>query len=196
MIGEYNKSVILTYLGICISILGIWNTVLGEYKYAFICLILAGICDLFDGVIARKCKRSERAKAFGIQLDSLADVFSFLAFPAVIAFTMLGNLGFVAIPYVLAGIIRLAWFNVITEEEGADEYFQGLPVTYSALILPVYYMLYEINPEYFDKTGFVPIFIIIAAAYVINFKMKKPRGLAYLFFGVLAIGVGLTIALS
>ena len=75
IIGYYNKSVILTFVGILISIFGMLNV--ANTDIALTCLILAGICDLFDGVVARKCKRTDKEKAFGVQIDSLADVISF-----------------------------------------------------------------------------------------------------------------------
>ncbi len=187
IIGEYNKSVILTYIGIGTSSIGIWFAIYGEIKYAFICLIFAGICDLFDGVIARRCKRSPRAEAFGIQLDSLADVFSFLALPTVICFALLDQWGIIGILYVIAGIIRLAWFNVISNEEGTQKYFIGLPVTYSALILPLYYLLYLINQTIFPLWGFFLIYLAVSVAYIAKSKIRKPRGLAYIFFAALAI---------
>ena len=85
MIGKWNKSVILTYFGLTVAILGILLVLFGiNIKYAFICLIVSGICDLFDGTIARRCKRTKEEKAFGIELDSLVDVSSFIALPLVI----------------------------------------------------------------------------------------------------------------
>ena len=72
MIGKWNKSVILTYIGLSLSILGIALIALKvELKYAMICFIFAGVCDMFDGTIARRCKRTKEEKAFGIELDSL-----------------------------------------------------------------------------------------------------------------------------
>ena len=147
MIGEYNKSVILTYIGIAIALLGIWYSVEGDISVAMICLIVAGICDLFDGKIARMCARSERAKAFGVQIDSLADVMSFLILPVMIGCKVVSNtlvvMKLIYILYVLAGIIRLAWFNMTTHLEGDRSYYQGLPVTYMALILPTIYLLLQ-----------------------------------------------------
>ena len=82
LIGCYNPSVILTYIGICVSIMGILNA--HDLKFAFICLMIAGVCDMFDGPIARKCKRDDLGKAFGIQIDTLADVTNFVVFPMVL----------------------------------------------------------------------------------------------------------------
>ena len=65
-IGCYNKSVILTYLGAGFSVFGMLyliNTIQSEstnrFDVSMICLIVAGICHLFDGFIARKffCKK-------------------------------------------------------------------------------------------------------------------------------------------
>lgn len=88
VIGKWNKSVILTYIGLLISILGIYISfnIENGTKYAMTCLIIAGICDLFDGVVARKCERNEEEKNFGIQLDSLVDVIDFIALPTAIFF--------------------------------------------------------------------------------------------------------------
>ena len=70
MIGKWNKSVILTYIGLTISVLGIMLVLFDvDLKYVMICLIVAGICDLFDGTVARRCKRTKEEKEFGIELD-------------------------------------------------------------------------------------------------------------------------------
>ncbi len=188
MIGEYNKSVILTYVGIAFAVFGMYFAINQNINFAFLCFIVCGVCDLFDGAIARRCKRTQQAKEFGVQLDSLADVVLFLALPSVIAFTTLGSLGFVCIPYVIAGIIRLAWFN-ITTAQSSNTYFQGLPVTYSALIFCVFYLIHKLLPAIVSYNYIAVIYILCALAFVLNFKIKKPRGIAYLFFALLAIVV-------
>ena len=88
MIGKWNKSVILSYIGLSLSIFGMYLIFNGvEAKYYITCFIFAGVCDMFDGTVARRCKRTEDEKLFGIELDSLVDVFSFVAFPIVIAYS-------------------------------------------------------------------------------------------------------------
>ena len=53
------------------------------FTFSVLCLVLSGICDAFDGIVARSKKdRTEEEKAFGIQLDSLCDVIAFGFFPA------------------------------------------------------------------------------------------------------------------
>ena len=49
---------------------------------AYLSLLISGICDMFDGKVARKCKRNKKEKMFGIEIDSLADTVNFLLLPA------------------------------------------------------------------------------------------------------------------
>ncbi len=193
MIGEYNKSVILTYVGIAFAITGIYFSMQNLYNFAFLSLIVCGICDLFDGVIARKCKRTQRAKDFGVQLDSLADCILFLAFPCVIAFAVLGNLGFIGILYAIAGVIRLAWFNISTNDENSSKFFQGLPVTYSALILPVYYLLHRLLPNILKLEYITILFVVMTIAFVADVKIPKPKGVFYIVLSLIAVITALGI---
>ncbi len=193
LLGIYNKSIVLTYLGVALSILGIyliWESI----DIAIICMILAGICDLFDGKLARMCKRSETEKAFGVQIDSLADTVSFLVFPAVFLmyasdFSVSGVV--ISVLYVLMGIIRLAWFNVTVDDSRG--YFNGLPVTYSALIIPAFYAINSIIKISFSNIILQLIYISIAVLFILNIKIKKPHGVWYAVFSVLAVSVIIAI---
>lgn len=191
LIGEWNKSVILTYIGVAMSILGMRLAVDGFIHYAIACLIVAGVCDLFDGVIARKMERTEMQKAFGKQLDSLADVFSFVAFPIVI---LLGR-GFVLpghyviyVVFALCGIARLAHFNVEIEgQAGPVSHYTGLPVTYTALIFPFVYLLnYVLGNLPFQIIMMLTV-VVISCLNIMKIPVKKPRGLAYIVFSLLAV---------
>ena len=84
-IGYYNYTVVLTYLGLSSAVVGMVEAMKHDYKTALICLLICGVCDMFDGMIARTSKkRSEDAKSFGVQIDSLCDVICFGVFPVVI----------------------------------------------------------------------------------------------------------------
>ena len=48
-----------------------------------LCLMVRGLCDAFDGKLARKYDYSKEQKIYGMELDSLSDSFCFGAFPAV-----------------------------------------------------------------------------------------------------------------
>lgn len=196
MIGFYNYTVILTYIGLLSSIFGITQVVDKNYPVAFLCLLFSGVCDLFDGKIARTCKkRTDREKVFGIQIDSLCDLVCFTVFPAIIGYSFGFNygLGLVsAMMIVLGGVIRLGFFNVMEEErqrsttENRKEY-QGLPVTSTAIILPLLY----IGKEYVSKAVFPYFFqgfmVLISVLFVLNIKVKKPTLKGILILGILAV---------
>ena len=52
MLGYYNYTVILTYLGMLAGFTGITSAVDGDVHTALLCLMLSGICDMCDGAIA------------------------------------------------------------------------------------------------------------------------------------------------
>ena len=88
MIGYYNYTVILTYMGLISGLLGIFASIEGHPIFALGTLMFAGFCDMFDGLVARTKKdRTDKEKKFGIQLDSLADFVCYGILPVVIVYT-------------------------------------------------------------------------------------------------------------
>ena len=139
MIGYYNYTVILTYLSLA-------SAVNGHFRIALVCLAFSGLCDMFDGKVARAKKdRTEEEKRFGIQIDSLCDVVSFGIFPALWSYCMgmKSALGIgILILYTTGGVIRLGYFNVMEEKrqqktKEARTSYSGLPITSIAIILPL-----------------------------------------------------------
>ncbi len=145
MIGYYNPSVVTTYISLLCSIAGISFAMAGNMLPAFLCLMVCGLLDMIDGPIARKCKRTEDEKSFGIQIDSLCDVVCFGALAAVICLRMAGVRWYSALVaglFVLAGVIRLGFFNVqeinrVKVDPGRRKTYDGLPITTSAVIMPL-----------------------------------------------------------
>ena len=192
IVGYWNPSVILTYVGMAFAVLGMYLAVAGEWlSGAYVCLIIAGICDLFDGAVARRVKRNEEEKAFGIELDSLVDVMSFIALPLTIFMAMGLRSGMhciIFVIYAIAGIARLGYFNVATaDENGPVPYYVGLPVTYVALVFPLAYLLNRVFPETVFAVLFTSCILVISALELLKVKIVKPRGLAYAFFALLAV---------
>lgn len=179
--GYYNYTVILTYLGMLFGFTGIVYVTEGEHSLAFICLMIAGVCDMFDGAVAATRQRDINEKRYGIQIDSLSDLVCFGILPALITYFLCGGSDFAFLSsclYVLCALIRLAYFNVMEEERqskesGCRSVYQGLPVTASALLLPVFYMASKLFAH-----GKIIIMqaalIIMAVAFVSPFKVKKP----------------------
>ena len=60
--GYYNYTVVLTYLGMLIGFVGITYTMEEAYRQAVLCLMIAGVCDMFDGTVAATKQRSVREK--------------------------------------------------------------------------------------------------------------------------------------
>ena len=146
MIGYYNYTVILTYLSLASAVSGMLFTVNGHFRIALVCLVFSGLCDMFDGKVARAKKdRTEEEKRFGIQIDSLCDVVSFGIFPALWSYCMgmKSALGIgILILYTTGGVIRLGYFNVMEEKrqqktKEARTSYSGLPITSIAIILPL-----------------------------------------------------------
>ena len=137
MIGFYDYTVILTYISFISAVAGIFSASTMNLRWAIFFLALSGLCDMFDGKIARtKKNRTEDEKSFGIQIDSLCDIVCFGVLPIVICFKLgmdrIWSMAILAL-YGLAGLIRLGYFNVMeakrqAEEGGARKYYQGLPI--------------------------------------------------------------------
>ena len=170
------------------SFTGVTFALRGKPDAAVICLIISGVCDMFDGTVARTAKRNDMQKAFGIQIDSLADVMSFGLLPAAIGyclFDLSGNsstfatvltVGICSI-YVLCGLMRLAWFNVTEEEMQARgekrTYYVGLPITVASLILSVTYFIIA-GMEHVSCI-YTSLLMVLAIAFISKFHMPKVK---------------------
>ena len=182
MIGFYSYTVVLTYLGLASAAMGMILTFQGFAKYALFCLAFSGLCDMFDGKVARlKKDRTEDEKRFGIQIDSLCDVVCFGAFPMILCYSigMRGPAGIsILVFYLIAGVIRLAFFNVMEEkrQEETDEarkYYQGLPITPIAIILPLFCTLRPLLGHRFLSELHICI-LTVGLLFIINFPLRKP----------------------
>ncbi|MCI5649775.1 MAG: CDP-alcohol phosphatidyltransferase family protein [Fusicatenibacter sp.] len=198
MIGFYDYTVILTYISFASSVCGIFLAVTGHFNWAIFCLAFSGLCDMFDGKIARTKKdRTEDEKKFGIQIDSLCDVVCFGVFPIVICYEM-GMRHLYSIPllvfYGLAGIIRLGYFNVMEEKrqeetEEARKYYQGLPITSMSVALPLLFVVSPLFPGFFMLALHLLV-LTVGILFITDFQFRKPtnRELAILVT-VVAIAV-------
>lgn len=182
-IGFYDYTVILTYISLISSMFGMTRAIHGDYKGAIFCLALSGICDAFDGRIARtKKNRTDDEKAFGVQLDSLCDVVCFGVFPALICYLLgvRGVLGVLLVMfYCLCAVIRLAFFNVLEAkrqavESGATKVYRGLPVTSIAFILPLAFWLQFVLPEFVFMILLHAILLVVGFLFIFDFPLRKP----------------------
>jgi CDP-diacylglycerol--serine O-phosphatidyltransferase len=101
----------------------------GELVSAAPFIGFAVVLDMLDGRVARM---THTTSAFGLELDSLADIISFGLAPAVLAFAWglsdLGRVGWAAgFMYVTAAAMRLARFNIQSPAQLDKRYFVGMP---------------------------------------------------------------------
>ncbi len=216
MLGFYDYTVVLTYLSLLSAGTGIFVTLSGNghpYLGTFF-LLFCGLCDSFDGIVARtKKNRSKIEQNFGIQIDSLSDLIAFGVLPACIGMSLVNNselltyifgsdknnipllivrfiLFAVLVLYILAALIRLAYFNVTEEERQSKEggkrrQFTGLPVTTAALIFPIVMLLRYILPIDISIFYF-PVILITGFLFLAKFSIPKPglRGV------LIMVGIG------
>ena len=108
----------------------------GQFDFAAAGIFCAMVLDSLDGRVARM---TNTQSAFGEQMDSLSDMVSFGAAPALVAYAWslksLGRWGWVAaFVYCACAALRLARFNVNTSIVD-KKYFQGLPSPAAAALI-------------------------------------------------------------
>ncbi len=228
MIGFYDYTVILTYASLISASIGIIVCLhgIGHPFYGVFFLLVSGLCDTFDGRVARtKKNRTPMEKSFGVQIDSLADLVAFGVLPGCIGIAMLRvskrfsdtphlrhvqpdeklvlypiALMIIVVLYVLAAMIRLAYFNVTEEERsrtenGARRYYTGLPVTSAALIFPAV-MLFQFLTETDLTILYFGVMLLVAFLFVSKIQVRKPglrTILAMIGIGVVEFGLLLFI---
>jgi len=195
MIGFYSYTVILTYVGFVCGSLGLYFSAHATPENngtgaAIIMLLLAGFCDMFDGKVAKTKKdRTPQECRFGIQIDSLSDMVCFGLLPPMIAYSAGMTSAYhiaIFVCFSLAALIRLAYFNVTEEDRQAvtterRKLYEGLPVTSTALLIPLLFLFRKDFGNVFPIAGAV-VYAVIAAAFVTKFHLKKPGMRAMMLF--------------
>ena len=168
---------------------------------AMFCLMASGVCDMFDGMIARTRKKStDEEKRFGIQLDSLCDIVCFGVLPAATGVALaegqstalqVAAWGIGAL-FILCALIRLAYFNVTEETRQASEggrrsHYMGVPVTTSAMVFPLMYALSLLLPTPFDLWIYPAFLFITAVSFITPVKVVKPRGKGMVIMGLIGL---------
>ena len=204
MIGFYDYTVILTYFSLLSATTGIVVALSGggHPYYGCFFLLFCGLCDAFDGKVARTKQGRTRAEmAFGIQIDSLSDLVAFGVLPACIGTALIRVSPFFTrlieglpvrweiasgkfllhaglVLYVLAAMIRLAYYNVTEEErqeteDGVRKEYLGLPVTSAALIFPFVLLLQYLTRA--DITiAYLGVSLLTGALFISPIHVRKP----------------------
>ena len=208
----------ITLIGVCIGLSSIKFAIDGKFAIAIIAILFAGLMDALDGRIARLINGTSK---MGKELDSLGDVISFGVAPALIMYfwnlQYLDKLGwFVCLTYVVCVALRLARFNISSDEEPSwkDNFFEGMPSPAGGIIvlMPLVFSFSGLG-EFFFKINYdllVPVFFIIVSILLIStiptYSFKKiviPRAMTkfllfglVLFFGALLVYTFKILAVS
>ena len=131
--GVYILPNLLTSLSLLCGFYCIVATMQGNFLRAAWAIVIAGVFDGLDGRIARMTHTTSK---FGVEYDSLCDLISFGAAPAVLAYGLVlnqyGRWGWLAaFLFVACGAIRLARFNTLVYT-ATSKFFQGLPIPVAA----------------------------------------------------------------
>ena len=170
-------------------------------QVACISLLIAAVFDTFDGLIARLMKATSE---FGKEYDSLADVVTFGAAPAVLVYAWglhtLDRLGGgIAFMFLVAVSLRLARFNVMTGKTDY-RYFVGLPSPAGALTIA---SIVNYAPMPIDETDtrcamvilFLTVFVAFAMVSPVRWRSQKGLNLqkerSLMTFLVIALVLGL-----
>jgi len=165
---------LFTVLNIFCGFRSIIHTAQADYSLAAWFIILAGVFDVLDGVMARITKSSSD---FGVEFDSLSDVVSFGAAPSFLVYTLhlhtqegIGML--VSSMPMIFGALRLARFN--SQLVGYDkEYFKGLPIPASAIAICAFVLTYNQGAaglRGLEAALLMPLIVILSLLMVSNIK--------------------------
>ena len=190
----------ITLIGVCIGLTSIKFALDGKFALAVVAILFAGLMDALDGRIARLIKGTSK---MGKELDSLGDVISFGVAPAFIMYfwnlQYLEKLGwFVCLMFVVCVALRLARFNVNSEEEPSwkDNFFEGVPAPAGGIVvlMPLVFSfsgleeyLFKINYDLVVPAFFITISILLIST-IPTYSFKRiviPRAMTkFLLFGI------------
>ena len=158
----------------------------GAFERAAWLIVLAAVFDMLDGVVARL---TDSTSEFGVELDSLCDAVSFGVAPSMMLYMVFFNqwtswgLLIASLP-ALAGVLRLARFNVQLTGMEDKLYFRGMPIPAGALTIVSYVITidrHDVLPPDLRPWGLLTATIITSAAMVSTIKydnMPRPTARA------------------
>lgn len=194
IIGFYRSCDFVTMMSTISAIVGMILAFNHQITAAVSCLILSGICDAFDGVLARRRENTKDETTYGEEMDSLSDVIAFGVLPVVIM--LCDGLNEIwcypfFVLYVLCGLIRLAYFNMLAQKNDTDKStFIGIPITSITIVYPVFYIIFKIIfKSWISNYIMLGMLFITGILYVVRIKVKKPDSIAKAVLTVLGIVV-------
>ncbi len=198
----------ISLVGLSAAVAAMLLAAQGHLAFAVACLMGCGLCDVFDGLVARKLVRTEEEKVFGQRLDSLVDACAFGMTPPLIFYAAgartAGEMSLLGL-FAACAVWRLAFFDTRGYVEpaeppaspaGAEEpgskpplrYYTGLPTTFTSIAVPTLFLTGLHSAQALRITADVAAGGL-AIAMVTPFPFPKPRGLAYPVLSLVALSL-------
>ena len=201
-LGAYIVPNLFTTANLFSGFFGIISSINGKFEMAGVAILISAVFDILDGKVARLTRATSR---FGVEYDSQADLVAFGVGPGILmylwALKPFGRLGWLAaFLFVACGALRLARFNVQTEETATKKYFTGLPIPGAAIMVGTTVLFchewdvssfYAVNVAFLLMTYFLG-FLMVSTVPFNSFKeveMMKAKPLPVLFGAVTLLSV-------
>ena len=145
---------VITLAGLVFSVLAIYWAITGLYPASMIALLWATLFDWFDGPVAKMMTNRPKAfQKFGAQLDSFADLVSSGIAPAIVLLSI-GEWSTWYLPgailIVLAGVIRLSYFNVYGLSN--DQSYLGVPIPANIILVTSLFVIHDLVGTHLFQT--------------------------------------------
>ena len=167
---------LVTFTGLVCAFAALVLEVHEELTAAGICILVGYVLDALDGELAR---RLGVANAFGRQLDSLVDVVTFGVAPSVLVYQHLRQLTSnlvviwaVCMGYLIAGVFRLARFNLLPAKESRSDSV-GLTISTSGAALTLGVIYHRASGHPLIPAGVLPVLMVILALLMVS-RIRYP----------------------
>ncbi len=190
---------VITLTGLSLGLSSIRFALEADFNLAIVCILLAGICDVLDGMLARHLNSESD---LGAQLDSLSDFLSFGIAPGILIYMSIFNQdsrigAFAALAFIIFSCLRLALFNVRLEQSNSSDgkpehFFNGIPTPMGAILimLPLTHSYMGYDWAY-ENLNFVAGYIILISGLLVSriptFSIKRKRFLIQSKLGFLIL---------
>jgi len=187
---------VLSITSVLFGFLSLLSSFQAKFAWAAFWIIAAAVMDGLDGIIARATKAQSD---FGVQLDSLADVFSFGAAASILLYfwglqaakTPGALFSFI---FLVGGILRLARYNVLQKSQSDRKHYVGLTVPSAAMFLS---SLVLVHPKplttKLDAAGLSAIIVVVSVCMVSRIKYRNMLSFNYLKRIDLKMGLALAV---
>lgn len=168
----------------------------GKYSWAAFWIIMSAVMDGLDGIVARS---TGAQSDFGVQLDSLADAFSFGGAPSVLLYywglQVAGTAGvFFSFIFLASGILRLARYNILQKTLKSKKYYIGLSVP-SASLFMASLVLFHPQPLGTRSSAFLLALAIIVVSFFMVSTIKYRNFLSFRLRQKINLSTGLLMAI-